>query len=341
MNLPKNERRTVESKKAFKKIWLYGQPFSGKTYLANKFPNVLMLNTDGNVKFVDAPFVAIKDIVTIEGRVTRRTLSWDVFKNAIDELEKKQNTFETIVVDLVEDTYEACRLWCYDKLGIEHESDNGFKAWDYVKTEFLSTIKRLLNLDYNIILISHEDTSKDITKKTGDKVTAIKPNLQDKASLKLAGMVDIVGRVMRDGETRVISFKTNEVIFGGGRLNIAHEEIPCTYEALMGIYGEETETVPQTAPVEDKSMIASAEEKPTEEIPVEEKPIEETPVEEAPKPKRRRRTKAEMEAERAKQAEAEPEKEEAVFEEEKVDISDDSDDEPPVETKTRTRKARR
>ena len=89
-------------------------PFSGKTYLANKFPNVLMLNTDGNVKYIDAPCVPIRDEVTVEGRMTKRKFAWDLFKETIAELEKKQNDFETIVVDLLEDTYEHCRLWCYD-----------------------------------------------------------------------------------------------------------------------------------------------------------------------------------------------------------------------------------
>lgn len=235
MILPKNERKTNE-KASYKKIWLYGLPFSGKTYLANKFPNVLMLNTDGNVKYVDAPCVPIKDEVTVEGRMTKRTFAWDIFKDTIAELEKKQNDFETIVVDLLEDTYEHCRLWCYDHLGIEHESDNSFKAWDFVRTEFLSTIKKLMNLDYNIVLISHEDSSKDITKKSGDKITAIKPNINDKVALKIAGMVDIVGRVINDDGNRTISFKTNEVIFGGGRLALKALDIPCDYKDLIAVY---------------------------------------------------------------------------------------------------------
>lgn len=242
MILPSNERKT-NSNASYKKLWLYGLPFSGKTYLANKFNNVLMLNTDGNVKYIDAPTVPIKDEVTVDGRLTRRTFAWDIFKDVILELEKKQNTYETIVVDLLEDTYEHCRLWCYDHLGIEHESDNSFKAWDFVRTEFLSTIKKLMNLDYNIILISHEDTSKDITKKSGDKITAIKPNINEKVALKIAGMVDIVGRVINDNNERTISFKSNEVIFGGGRLNLTRLDIPCEYDELIKIYKDVTEPV--------------------------------------------------------------------------------------------------
>lgn len=238
MLLPKNERRNIE-KLSKKVVWLYGVPFSGKTFLANRFPDPLMLNTDGNIKFVDAPYVPIKDNVKVVGRQTQRTLAWQVFKDVIDELEKKDNDFKTVVVDLLEDCYEHCRVYMYDKLNITHESDDSFSAWDKVRTEFLSTLKRLMNLDYeNIILISHEDRSKDITRKGGDKITSIKPNLQDKVANKVAGMVDIVARVVADGDVRTLSFKTNEVIFGGGRLTVTNKEIPLDYDAFMEVYQE-------------------------------------------------------------------------------------------------------
>ena len=125
----------------------------------------------------------------------------------------------------------------YDQLGITHESDDSFRAWDKVRTEFLSTIKRLMNLDYeNIILISHEDSSKDITKRTGDKVTAIKPNINDKVANKIAGMVDIVARVYAEDKNRVLSFKADEVVFGGGRLKLRTKEIELDYEKFEEVY---------------------------------------------------------------------------------------------------------
>jgi phage nucleotide-binding protein len=238
MLLPENKRRDIQ-KINKKVVWLYGVPFSGKTFFANKFPDPLMLNTDGNIRFVDAPYIPIKDHVKVEGRQTKRTLAWEIFKDVIAELEKKENDFKTIIVDLLEDTYEHCRLYMYDKLNITHESDDSFSAWDKVRTEFLSTLKRLVNMDYeNIILISHEDRSKDITRKSGDKITAIKPNLQDKVATKVAGMVDIVARVVADGDERILSFKTNEVIFGGGRLSVTDKVIPLDYDEFLKVYEE-------------------------------------------------------------------------------------------------------
>ena len=238
IKLPENKRRNIEAVKK-RVLWIYGVPFCGKTTFANNFPDPLMLNTDGNIKFVDAPYIRIKDEVRVEGRQTKRTLAWDVFKDTISELEKKENTFRTIVVDLLEDLYEHCRLYMYQQMGITHESDDSFRAWDKVRGEFLNTLKRLMNLDYeNIILISHEDTSKDITRKGGDKITAIKPNLQEKVANKVAGMVDVVARIVADGETRTFSFKSNEVIFGGGRLRVNAKDIPLDVKALFAVYDE-------------------------------------------------------------------------------------------------------
>lgn len=273
MLLPKNERRDIR-KVNKKTIWIYGVPFSGKTTFANQFPDPLILNTDGGVKFVDAPYIPIRDEVTVEGRQTKRKFAWEVFKDIIDELEKKDNDFKTIVVDLLEDVYEYCRLYMYDKLGISHESDESFSAWDKVRIEFLSTLKRLMNLDYeNIILISHEDRTKDITRKGGDKVTAIKPNLTDKVATKVAGMVDIVARVVADGDERILSFKTSEVIFGGGRFKVAREIVPLDYQEFLKVYKEANEATIVTPDIAEEVKPLITEEKP---LVTEEKPVTKT-----------------------------------------------------------------
>ncbi|APH23169.1 NTP-binding protein [Clostridium botulinum] len=283
MILPKNERRDIKKAKK-RKIWIYGPAFSGKTTMLDNAPNPLNLNTDGNIEFVTMPYVSIKDEVTVEGRMTKRKFAWEVFKEAIEELEKKQNDFKTIIVDLLEDTREMCRVYKYDELGIQHESDSGFgKGWDIIKTEYLSTIRRLFNLDYeNIVVLSHEDVSKDITKKNGQNITRVAPNIQEAISNKVAGMVDIVARVVVDGDERTLNFKSDEVIFGGGRLKgITKTSIPLSWDELMKVYdeanaGKKEPKKEEATPAEDKK-----EEKPTrrrskkEETKVEDKKEEE------------------------------------------------------------------
>lgn len=236
ITLPKNERRT--SKTPTKRtMWIYGSPFSGKTTFADSAPDPLMLNTDGNAEYVTAPYISIQDEVTVTGRITQRKPAWAVFKDYIEELEKGQNDFKTIVVDLVNDTYEMCRLYMYDKLGITHESDDTFRAWDKVRTEYLSTMRRVLHLPYeNIILISHEDSTKDLTKKSGEKITSIKPKMADKVADSLAGMVGFVGRVYVDDGKHLMSIKSDEVIYGGGRLGVSDVVVPLDWTAVTELF---------------------------------------------------------------------------------------------------------
>lgn len=281
MVLPKNERKSNDAIVRHK-MWFYGAPFSGKTYLANMFPDMLLLSTDGNYTQLPEgipPHIDVKNEVIVEGRIAKTKLAWETFKEALAELEKGGNDFRTIVVDLVEDTLESCRLYMYDKLNITHESDDSFRAWDKVTTEYLSTIKRFFNLNYeNLIVISHEDTTSDFTKKSGDKITSIRPNIRPKVALKIAGMVDFVARIMNDDGVRTLSFKADEVTFGGGRLNITSTDIPCTYDAIMAIYGGKN-----VAPVEKptrqgrakaKTMAETAPVKPTPEPDVNADPTE-------------------------------------------------------------------
>ena len=287
MILPSNERRSA-GQIAKKKIWIYGASFTGKTTMCDSAPDPLNLNTDGNIEFVSMPYVHIGDQVTVEGRQTKKTFGWEIFKDSITELQKTagQNGFKTIIVDLIEDVYEMCRLYMYDKLGITHESDDTFRAWDKVRTEFLSTMREFFGLPYeNLIIISKEDMSRDITRKSGDKITQIKPNLQDKVSVKIAGMVDIVVRtVVEDDGQHTLQFKTSEVVFGGGRLkHINQTTIPCDWSELMRVYADATGSpaiIAPTEPAEDAKSTSEA---------VKEEPAEE-PAQEEEKPKRGRRS---------------------------------------------------
>jgi hypothetical protein len=71
-------------------------------------------------------------------------------------------------------------------------------------------------------------------------------------------MVDIVARVIADGEVRTLSFKTNEVIFGGGRLTVTATEIPLEYADLIKVYeqvnsGKKEKPEPQTTTTKGSS----------------------------------------------------------------------------------------
>ena len=242
MILPENKRREKKID-TNPDMWLYGASYAGKSTFVDQFDNLLFLNTDGNTDNTTSPVIRIKDEVTQEGRLTKRKFAWQVFTEAVAELEKKDNSFKRVALDLVEDLYEDCRLYMYDKLGIQHEQDAGYgKGWDMVRTEFLSNIKRLKNCGYQIIYISKEVTS-EIIKKNGDKITTIKPNIPDKVANVLAGTVDLTARVVADGDNRYLSFKNSPFIFGGGRFNFGVNQIELNkkkfIETLKNVQGLE------------------------------------------------------------------------------------------------------
>ena len=272
MNLPKNEPVKQLVKKLT--LWLYGEPYTGKTTFASQFPNPLFLTTDGNIRNLMTykpgempPHVSIADEVTKEGRITKRKFAWEVFRDAVSALETDKTDFETIGVDHLGELYEHCRLYIYDKEDIQHETKSGFgKGWDLVKTEFLGTIKRLVNLPYNVVLISHEDRTKDITNKGGSKITAIKPKLREGLLSNIAGMVDITARTLAEDGKHTLSFKTSEVIFGGGRLKPTATEIALDYSEFMKLYDGGT---PAPATTKRTSKKKPAEPAATEETPVE------------------------------------------------------------------------
>lgn len=231
MILPKNERRQV-TVNTTPDMWLYGDSYSGKTVFADQFDDNLMINTDGNVDHITSPVIRIKDEVIVEGRITKRKFAWELFEEVVTELEKKQNDFKVVTLDLVEDLYEHCRLYMYDQLGIEHEQDAGYgKGWDMIRTRFLSTIKRLKNAGYQLIYISKQSITE--INERGGKITRYAPNIPDKVANVLAGTVDLTARVIADGENRYLSFKTSPYIFGGSRYNFGVDQIPLDKEVFI------------------------------------------------------------------------------------------------------------
>lgn len=233
MILPKNERKEATINTT-PDMWLYGDSYSGKTVFMDSFDDTLMINTDGNVDHITSPVIRIKDEITMDGRLTKKKFAWETFKEVIAELEKKDNDFKTIVVDLVEDMYEHCRLYMYNKEGWEHESDGAFgKGWDMIMTEFLSTMKRLKNTGYQIVYLSKQVTN-TITYKSGQEVTTFKPNIKDKIANVLAGTVDLTARiVVEENGEHYMSFKNSETIFGGSRYNFGVEKITLSHDSFI------------------------------------------------------------------------------------------------------------
>ena len=86
-------------------------------------------------------------------------------------------------------------------------------------------------------------------------------------------MVDMVARIIADDNKRTLSFKSDEVVFGGGRLTTSVNEIDLDYDTFLEVYEEA-----------NKSAVAN--------LKTQEKPKEEV-KEETPKRTTRKRTRNE------------------------------------------------
>lgn len=250
MILPENKRRERKIDTS-PDMWIYGDSYVGKSTFVDQFDDLLFINTDGNIDNTTSPVITIADEITVQGRLTSRKFAWEVFLDVVAELEKKENSFKRICIDLVEDLYEHCRLYMYDKLGIEHEQDAGYgKGWDMVRTEYLSTIKRLKTLGYQIIYISKEIES-EITLKNGSKLTVIKPNINDKVANILAGTVDLTVRAYMDGEDRFLQLEKKENIFGGGRFKFKVDRVPLDKDEFIKTLEEAQEGIKTYSKMEE------------------------------------------------------------------------------------------
>lgn len=225
MRLPENKLKKLSPRK-FPDMWIYGDSYTGKTTFIDSFDDVIFINTDGNIEDVVHPVIRIKDEILKEGRITKKVLAWQQFLDTVELFETEKSSFKIICIDLVEDMLEHCRLYMYSKLKIDHEHDAGFgKGYDMVKTEFLSTMKRLKNTGYKIVFIS-KLLSKEVTKPNGATVTTFNPNIKEYHKNVISGMVALTGliQIQSDGK-RTLYFGKRTNLFSGTRLKTKQTEI--------------------------------------------------------------------------------------------------------------------
>jgi adenosyl cobinamide kinase/adenosyl cobinamide phosphate guanylyltransferase len=236
MNLPQNKKRELKKEKitTLPDMFIYGASYVGKSTFYDSLDNVLFINTDGNCDMYQNPSMYVGKTVEMNGRIKVEKSAWENFLEIIEELEKKENTFKYVALDLVEDLREHCRVYMCEKLKISHESDSNYsKAWDMVTTEFNQAIKRIKAAGYTVVYISKEVT-KDVTPKGGTSYTTYNPNLPEKAANMLAGTVKLTCRAFVDekGE-RWLKLKPSVHEFGGGRYNFKVDKCKLSVSELL------------------------------------------------------------------------------------------------------------
>lgn len=212
------------------KIWIYGKPFSGKTYFATSGGKTLVISTDGNAQFYDCDIIRVKDI--------------EEFSKAVDTAKASGDKYETIVVDVLEHLFDMQREYMLEKFDLTHESDDtkGFgKIYNYIRKGFWTIIRELSEFDdHNVIIISHEDEYIE-TSRLGVETTKFRPRLDDtKEGLhdKISGIMHFVMRVFtsvnkQNVKTYKISCGSTTDELSGNRLPLKERLFDNNWESFM------------------------------------------------------------------------------------------------------------
>lgn len=193
IQLPKDEPITVNPEP--KNFFIYGETMSGKSYFASYFPHPLSLNTDGNAEQGTIPAIQIRNIRDKNGRLTQNAIKQ--LDDIIVALQSTDHTFETIIIDVIDDICVMIEQAICLENGVQSLADipygKGFSAFNTVLQQFVMDLKAL---PMNVIFISRELIITDENNNEQDRV----PSLKTKYYNIVNGNCDLVIHTLKFGK---------------------------------------------------------------------------------------------------------------------------------------------
>lgn len=167
--------------------FIYGETMSGKSYLANEFSNPIVLNTDGNASANSAPAIQLINARDRSGRITKSVI--DQLSEILLALQTQEHTYETVVVDVIDDVIDMIKIAVCGQFGVKSLSEISYgKGYDYFNQALTELVIDLKALPMNVIYISRQISEYD------DKgnATKDKPSLKDKYVNLINGNSDLM-----------------------------------------------------------------------------------------------------------------------------------------------------
>lgn len=215
-------------------VFFYGEPKSGKTTTASKFPDSLLLAFE-------------KGYNALAGVMAQPVNSWSEFRKVLRQLkdENVKAKFSTIVVDTADIAYDYCTKYICDNakradggFGVDNIADIPFgKGYGMVGKEFDECLRSIVQMDYGLVLISHA-TDKVFTDENGQEYNKIVPTLDKRATNIVSRMADIIGYsravVDEDGNDSVKLFMRGTPRYmAGSRFKHTPDYIDFSYDNLV------------------------------------------------------------------------------------------------------------
>lgn len=154
--LPKNEPHQPHNTP--RNFFIWGATMSGKSYLASYFPDSIVFSTDGNEENSGTrPTIALLNKVNSQGKITESVI--DILDKYILALRTEQNTFKTVVIDVIEDVTVLIEQAICMEAHVKSLSDIPYgKGYSMFNSMLQELVMNLKALPMNVVYISREDT---------------------------------------------------------------------------------------------------------------------------------------------------------------------------------------
>ena len=215
-------------------VFFYGEPKSGKTTTASKFPNSLLLAFE-------------KGYNTLAGIMAQPINNWSEFKQVLRQLktDEAKEAYSTIIVDTADIAYDYATKYICDNakrsdggFGVDNIADIPFgKGYSLVAQEFDECLRSVVQMNYGLVLISHA-TDKTFKDENGSEYNKIVPTLDKRATNIVSRMTDIIGysRAVTDEkgiESVKLFMRGTQRYMAGSRFKYTPDYIDFNYDNLV------------------------------------------------------------------------------------------------------------
>lgn len=238
MHLWEVEKNVISRDLKGKYVLLYGKPKSGKTTAACSFPDAVLLAFEKGYNAIGNAFPYDVN-------------KWSDFKMALRDLEdqRSKDRFKTVIIDTVSICWEMCEKYICQQNGVQKIGDIPWGAgYTSCKKEFETSIRRITQLGYGVVLIAHSAARIEKTA-DGSDIEIISPDLPKRAAEVCNGIVDIIGYIGNEwinGERkRWLYTRETPTLFAGSRFKYMPDKIPFGYDELVNAIAEAIEMAEQ------------------------------------------------------------------------------------------------
>jgi hypothetical protein len=208
-------------------VFFYGEPKSGKTTTATKFPHHLLLAFE-------------KGYNAIPGAMAQPINSWSEFRKVLRQLKdpKVHEKFETIIIDTADIAYDYCEKFICANNDADAIGDIPYgKGYGLVEKEFDTALRSIVQMNYGLVIISHS-VDKTFTDEAGNEFNKIVPTLDKRGTKVVSRMADIIGYSRgiedKDGSTVTKLFiRGTSRFMAGSRFTYTPEHIDFSYNNLV------------------------------------------------------------------------------------------------------------